>query len=681
MNMINEALLNPGSIAVIGASKSLEKPGGRLVLNLLEGGYTGKIYPVNPKESEIQGLKVYNLLSDLPETELAIIALAAADCVQAVQLLATTKTTKAFIIISAGFSEMGEEGKKLENSLKELAKDYKLTIIGPNCIGVMNSSYKAIFVSPLPPVIEGGVDFVSASGALAVFLFELAAKYGMRFGSVYTVGNSVDNGVEEILEYWNENFIPGRSGLVKMVYVEQIRKPVKFFSQINQLRQRGCHVLVLKPGDSEAGARAALSHTGSFAGDAQAFGWLIQKAGAIRCYSRLELVYLANILTQRELKGKNLAVITHAGGPGVMLTDQLQKSGLLVPEIESASQTRLLSLLNAGSSAKNPIDMLATANRTQLSAVVSFCDNYKSFDGAVVIYGKTGMEDLFETYRELHKSISQSQKPVYCVLPAEYSGREETECFVSLGNSIFCDEVLFAQCLEKVIHEPSSNNPEPITVEIVNKRNLKLKTLDEVEVWERLKWGGIPKVKTCIVRSPDDISSLDTFTYPVAAKVMGILHKTEVGGVVLNIADLGQLRSAVIHLLKIDGSQGVQVQEMLTGTELYLGGKKHPGTGYSVHFGLGGIFIELMRDVASTLAPVNFEEAFELLSGLRANKIFDGFRGLPPVDKAQFARLITDFSQLFAKYPDIAEIDINPLIASPEQIVAVDARIIVEIPE
>jgi len=676
--MFNKALIQPESIAIVGASNNPGKPGSRLIMNLIEGGYKGMIYPVNPYERQIHGLRCYNALDMLPTTDLAILALPAAQCVEAVEELTLTNATRAFIIISAGFAETGEEGLVLENRLKGLAEEHSLALIGPNCIGILNATYRAIFVASLPTIKEGGVDFVSASGALAVFIFEVAAKQGVQFGSVYSVGNSVTIGIEEVLQYWEESFVPGQSGRVKLVYTEQIRKPALFFNSIHSLRRKGCQVVVLKPGDSEAGVRAALSHTGSLAGDKEASNYLIQKAGAIRCYSREELVYLAGILSQSELKGKNLAIITHAGGPAVMLADQLQQEGFQVPEIDADSQKQMLTKLHPGSSAINPVDILATANREQLAFSVTLCGKLRYIDGIIVIYGKTGLEDLYKTYTLLDETIRKCKKPVYAVLPSVYSGREEIEFFTGLGQVAYADEVLLAKCLGKVYPAPGIFKPEiylPPAGEM--KKPAKL-VLGEAEVMERLKSAGIPHVTTWLIQHKHDLDILKDIHFPVVAKVMGVLHKTEYDGVILNINGKEELFQSYKKLMEIRGATGILIQEMLSGMELYLGGKKHAGIGYSVHAGLGGIFIELVKESVSTLAPVSYPEALQLLSTLKAQQIFAGFRNRAAVDKNAFARLLVTFSHIFLKYPDIAEIDLNPLIASGKRIIAVDARIIVD---
>lgn len=676
--MINNYLINPKSIAVIGASNSLEKPGGGLVKNLISEGFMGEIYPVNPKENEIQGLKAYNALNELPTCDMGILAIAAQHCVETVKYLALKKNTKAFIIISAGFSEMGAEGQALEKELKTLAIDNDLAIIGPNCIGVTNINYKAIFVSPPPAIAEDGVDFVSASGALAVFLFETAAMHGLKFGDVYTVGNSVSIGVEEVLAHWDYNYSPRQSSPVKLVYVEQIRKPDLFFKHIHSLREKGCQVIVSKPGDSDAGARAALSHTGALAGDTEAIDMLIRKAGAIRCYSREELIYAASILSMPPLKGNRIAIITHAGGPAVMTTDCLQGNGFDVPELDEQTQETLLHLLHPGSSAANPVDMLATANREQLVQTIEICSQLSYIDGIIVIYGKTGMEDLDLTYSHLSESIKSLEIPVYTVMPSVNSAKSEISNFIKSGLPGFFDEVVLAKTLGKIKNAPPIFSNELYIPTVDNDINTptEAKALNEEETYERLKWAGIPHSHTEFIYCSEDLSLCDNLNYPVAAKVLGILHKTEVNGVVLNINNKEELKHAFDKLSDIPGSKGMLVQEMLKSTELYLGAKMHDNLGYSVHVGVGGIFVELIKDVESQLAPLNKDEAIHILKKLKSQQLFNGFRNMKPVSISSFAMLVSNFSKIFLQYPDIREIDLNPLMAIGETIVAVDARII-----
>ncbi|HRS54242.1 MAG TPA: CoA-binding protein, partial [Bacteroidales bacterium] len=307
--------------------------GGKVLKNLIDNNYKGALYVVNIKEKEVQGLKSYSNVDELPQTDLAIIAIASRFVLEAVTILANKKRTKAFIILSAGFSEESEEGKKLEKQIVEVINKVNGCLIGPNCIGVLNSNYAGVFTTPIPKLHTKGCDFISGSGATAVFIMEAGIPNGLTFANVFSVGNSAQLGVEDILEYMDNTFDPNTSSNVKLLYIENIRNPHKLLKHASNLIKKGCRIAAIKAGSSEAGSRAASSHTGAMATPDIAIDALLRKAGIVRCYSREELTTVAAIFMHPELKGKNIAIITHAGGPAVMLTDALSKGGLNVPHI------------------------------------------------------------------------------------------------------------------------------------------------------------------------------------------------------------------------------------------------------------------------------------------------------------------------------------------------------------
>ena len=277
------------------------------------------------------------------------------------------KKTKAFIIISAGFSEAGSDGQKLEHEIAEIIDKSGGCLIGPNCIGVITQSYQGVFTSPVPKLNARGCDFVSGSGATAVFIFESAMPKGLNFSSVYSVGNSAQTGVEEVLEYWDNTYEPGISSPIKLIYVESIRNPDKLLHHASSLIRKGCRIAAIKAGTTEAGSRAASSHTGAMASSDSAVEALFRKAGIVRCSGRDELTTVASVFFHKTLKGKNIAIITHAGGPAVMLTDALSAGGMNIPKITGKSHDDLLAMMNPGASAINPIDMIATATTISLT--------------------------------------------------------------------------------------------------------------------------------------------------------------------------------------------------------------------------------------------------------------------------------------------------------------------------
>ena len=323
--MVNRELICPQSIVVVGGSNNVHKPGGRLVRNLLDGKYKGSLYVVNAKETDVQGLKSYHSVQDIPETEMAILSIPSKACVEVVDVLAHQKNVKAFIIISAGFGEETKEGGQLEDQILHTINEVGASLIGPNCIGLMNIHFHGVFTQPIPEFHPDGVDFISSSGGTALFIIESALSKGLRFSSVWSVGNSKQLGVEDILEYMDRNFNAATDSKIKMLYIEQIKDPDKLLYHASSLIRKGCKITAIKAGSTESGKRAASSHTGAIASSDSAVEALFRKAGIVRCYSREELTTVASIFTLKEVKGKNCAIVTHAGGPAVMLADALSK--------------------------------------------------------------------------------------------------------------------------------------------------------------------------------------------------------------------------------------------------------------------------------------------------------------------------------------------------------------------
>src|SRR5574344_643454 len=362
--MINKELLHPESIVVIGASENTHKPGGAIVRNLVNGGYKGELRLVNPKEKVIQGIEVYNNATDIPATQMAILVIPAKLCPDVVELLASTKNTKAFIIISAGFGEETHEGLLLEEQILDTCNKYSAALIGPNCIGLLNVWHHSVFTQPIPNLNPKGVDFISSSGATAVFILESAVIKGLPFNSAWSVGNGKQIGVEDVLQYMDDNFDGEKDSKVKLLYIENIKDPDKLLYHASSLIRKGCRIAAIKSGTSESGSRAASSHTGAIATSDSAVEALFRKAGIVRCFSREELTTVGCIfsclppLSTPELN--RFAIVTHAGGPGVMLTDALSKGGMQIPPFQGEKAEELKSKLFPGASVANPIDILAT---------------------------------------------------------------------------------------------------------------------------------------------------------------------------------------------------------------------------------------------------------------------------------------------------------------------------------
>jgi acetyltransferase len=381
--MINKKLIDPGSIVVVGGSDDISKPGGKVLKNILTGNFPGSLFVVNPKSDLVQGVKSFRDISLLPPTDLAILAIPANLCLRAIEILAGEKNTKAFIIISAGFGEESHEGKQLEMEIVKVIESYGGCLIGPNCIGFLNYNFNGIFTTPIPKLSSTGIDLISGSGATAVFIMESVIPNGLTFSSVWSVGNSAQVGVEDVLEFLDNTYDKEKSSAVKLLYIESIEKPAKLLKHASSLISKGCRIAAIKAGSSEAGSRAASSHTGALASSDMAVEALFRKAGIVRCYSRSELAAVASVFMQPALKGKKIGIITHAGGPAVMLTDTLIKGGLEVPRVSGRKAESLLAKLFPGSSVSNPFDFLATGTAEQLGHIIDACESdFNNIDAA-----------------------------------------------------------------------------------------------------------------------------------------------------------------------------------------------------------------------------------------------------------------------------------------------------------
>ena len=684
--MINQQLINPSQIVVVGGSDDISKPGGKIIKNIVDNGFKGELFVVNPKKEFVQGIRSFKSVDELPEgIDLAVLAIAARYCPDAVEKLAK-KNTKAFVIISAGFSEENEEGAAFEKRIVEAVNSVNGSLIGPNCIGVMTVNHSSVFTTPVPPLHPSGADFISGSGATAVFIIEAGMKKGLRFNSVFSVGNSAQNGVEDVLEYLDETFDPEKSSKIKLLYLESVRKPEKLLKHAISLIRKGCRIAAIKAGKTEAGSRAATSHTGALAGSDTAVDALFRKAGIVRCYGREELADVAAVLMTKELKGKNLAIITHAGGPAVMLTDTLTEGGFNVPEITGPKADELLDKLYPGSSVSNPIDFLATGTADQMDAILKACENdFDHIDGMVVIFGSPGLFSVKDAYDVLHKNIRNSTKPVYPVMPSVINAAKEMEYFINKGNICFTDEVHFGHALIKVHEVAAPSVPNEVTVPVKNEIIRKtIETnhtgyLDPDSVNALLEAAGIPTVKEKVFVNISGLTAWARETgYPVVMKVVGPLHKSDVGGVSTDIKNDETLLKEFYRMMKIEGARGVLLQPMIKGQELFLGAKHEPGFGHLIMCGLGGIFVEVLKDVSSALAPVTHTEALGMICDLKGYGLFKGMRGKKGISEDAFAEIMVRLSALLQNAPEIKEIDINPLLGTEDKIVAVDARIRIE---
>ncbi len=681
--MIHQALLNPKSIVVVGGSNDVQKPGGAVLRNLIDGNFRGKLYVTNLKEVEVQGIRSVHDPAMLPCVDLAIMAIAAKYIPATVELLAHTKETRGFIILSAGFSEESAEGRILEKEIVDTINAVGGSLIGPNCIGVLTPAYHGVFTQPIPTLDPRGCDFISGSGATAVFIMEAGIPKGLTFSQVFSVGNSAQLGVEEILAHLDESFDPHTSSRIKLLYIETISKPQMLLKHAASLIRKGCRIAAIKAGSSEAGSRAASSHTGALASPDVAVDALFRKAGIVRCYGREDLISVASVFTFPELRGENMAIITHAGGPAVMLTDALSNAGMQVPHIDGPDSRELLSQLFPGSSVANPIDFLATGTAQQLGTIIDYTDQkFDNIDGMAVIFGTPGLTPVFDVYDLLDQRMKSARKPVYPILPSGLTAHKEVKEFIRKGNAFFPDEVLFGNALARVYHAsgPAPTDPELPAVDLEKIRDIIDNSSDgyisPAAIQGLMDACGIPRAGEAVVTTVDDaIKSASKLGFPVVMKVVGPIHKSDVGGVALNVKDAEGVAREFNRMIGIKDTTAILIQPMLSGVELFIGAKFEPSFGHLILCGLGGIFIEVLKDVAAGLSPLSREEAIAMIRSLKSYKIIEGVRGQEGVNEELFADVMQRLSALLIAAPEIIELDFNPLLGKMDRVVAVDARI------
>jgi acetyltransferase len=681
--MINQSLLSPKSIVIIGGSNDVRKPGGKVLKNIIDGSFKGELFVVNQKETKVQGIACLASVDQLGQVDLAIISIPARYCPAIISSLVANCDTRAFIVLSAGFGEADEQGKKWEEEIVETVNSVNGCLIGPNCIGVLNTNYNGVFTTPIPPLDPRGCDLISSSGATAVFLLEAGIPLGLKFSSVWSVGNSAQIGVEDVLEYMDLNHDPASDSCIKLLYLESVTKPQKLLKHASSLIQKGVRIAAIKAGSTEAGSRAAASHTGALTSSDMVIRALFRKAGIVYCSSREELLSVASVFNYKELKGKNIAVITHAGGSAVMLTDSLSAGGLNVPAIEGPDAEKLMSFLHAGSSINNPIDFLATGTAEQLGIIIDYCEHkFAHIDAMVVVFGSPGLFDVANVYDVLSEKLEVCSKPIYPVLPSLINARREIREFLGTGHINFPDEVILGRALVAIYNTPAPQKPYESEYTVDRERIRKVIDsasdgfLSATEIAVLLDGAGISRVREQTITSLSEIEQMRPSTnFPVVMKVIGPVHKTDVGGVILNVNSIRGMKTQFEKLMQIDDATGVLIQPMIAGRELFIGVQRESNFGHLVLCGLGGIFIEVLNDFSSCLTPVAEPEADAMIKHLKGYKVIQGVRGKEGVNEHLFSEIIQRVSALVSVAPEIVEMDINPLMGSMENIVAVDTRV------
>ena len=697
-----DAMFSPASVAVIGATS---RPGtvGRTVLeNLLRDTFRGKVFAVNAKHEEVLGRKAYKSIRDVPQpVDLAVIATPAATVTQIIAECVEARARSA-VVISAGFKERGEEGAALEQQIKEQLQRSSLRLIGPNCLGIMNPSIGLNATFAKDPPQAGNVAFLSQSGALLSAILDWSHREQVGFSTIVSTGSMLDVGWGDLIYYFGDD--PHTKSI--LLYMESVGDARSFLSAAREVALTK-PIIVIKAGCSEAASRAAASHTGALTGSDEVLDAAFRRSGVLRVHNIADLFYMAEVLgRQPRPKGPRLTILTNAGGPGVLATDSLVANGGELAELSPESLHRLNEFLPAHWSHNNPIDVLGDADPERYAHALEIASQDPNSDGLLVILAPQGMTDPLHIAERLKPYAKEYGKPMLASWMGGNSIAEGEAALNSAGIPTFLFPDTAARAftymwrytynLRGLYETPAlSENSElddasrkQVEQIINNARNRGRVLLSELESKQLLSLYGIPTVETRVASTEDEAAKIASdLGFPVVLKVFSetITHKTDVGGVKLNLQGEAAVRSAyraiessVAEKAGLDQFSGVTVQPMvkLDGYELILGSSVDQQFGPVILFGSGGQLVEVYRDRALALPPLNTTLAQRMMEQTKIFTALKGVRGRKPVNMPALEHLLVRFSQLVLEQRCIAEIDINPLLASPERLLALDARIV-----
>jgi acetyl coenzyme A synthetase (ADP forming)-like protein len=709
-----DAVFRPRSIAVIGASRERGSVGAEIFHNLLEHGFQGAVYPVNPKADVVQSVRAYPTIEQVPgEVDLAIVvvpALRVNDIVEA----CGRKGVRAAVVISAGFKETGAEGRERERRLVELARRYDMRIVGPNCLGVLNTEpavrMDATFAPTFPP--PGPVAFSSQSGALGLAILEFAAKLGIGISHFISVGNKADVSGNDLIEYWEQD----AGTRIVLLYLESFGNPRRF---LEIARRVGRHkpIVAVKSGRTRAGMRAASSHTGSLAGADTAVSALCEQAGVIRTDTIEELFDVAMLLANQPVpRGSRVGIVTNAGGPGIMASDACETHGLEIVTLEDVTVSALRGFLPAEASTRNPVDMIASATPESFEKAVRLVANDPNVDALLVLYVPPIVTRPLEVAQAI---VRGNEAAIADAAAAGRSPKPVLSCF--LGSHGVPEGLRSLQAA----HIPSYGFPESAAIALARAvrygrwretpegRERRFDDVDATAARKAMTAGSkngetesrwlapeavralleayrIASPPTVLATVPEAaVRAAEKVGYPVALKLASstITHKSDVGGVVLDVRDEDEVRRAfedMARRLEEHGHRGemagVVVQPMIRGgAEAVIGMTRDPMFGPLLMFGLGGTQVELLNDVVFRVHPLSDRDAAEMVRGIKGRALFDGYRGAPPSDVEALQEILLRISQMVGDHPEIVEMDLNPVSVRErgQGCIVLDARIAV----
>jgi acetyltransferase len=694
-----DPIFSPRSVALVGASERAGSVGRNVLWNLLSSPFGGTLYPVNPKRPNVLGIKSYSSLADLPEIPDLVVVTTPAESVPTLMKEAVDLGIPGGIVISAGFKEIGPRGKQLEDEIMQTIRG-RMRIIGPNCLGVMNplKGLNATFASTIAR--PGNVAFISQSGALCTAVLDWSIKENVGFSSFVSIGSMLDVNWGDLIDYFGND--PRTQSII--IYMESIGDARAFLSAAREVSLTK-PIIVIKAGRTAEAAKAAASHTGSLTGSDDVLDAAFRRVGVLRVNSIADIFYMSEVLAkQPRPRGNRLAIVTNAGGPGVLATDALIQGGGELAEVSSETMEALNKILPAAWSHNNPLDILGDAEPERYAKSLEIAAKDPSIDGLLVIMTPQGMTNPTQIAEHLKPYAKGLGKPVL----ASWMG----------GNTVAAGEEILNQCgipsfafpdtavrafnymwkyaynLKGIYETPvlGASGTEPDRekakgiVDAVKKSGRTI--LTEYESKKLLEAYGIPTTTTEIaVTEADAVKWAEKIGFPVVLKLysLTITHKTDVGGVILNLRDgdavrkaFNQIKTAVTEKVGAEHFQGVTVQPMakLDGYEIILGASIDPQFGPVLLFGTGGQLVEVFKDKALALPPLNTTLARRMMEQTKIYKALKGVRGRKPVDLAAVEELLVRFSELVVENPWIKEVDINPLLASPERLLALDARVV-----
>lgn len=698
-----QPIFNPRSVAVIGASRETGTVGYAVMDNLINAGFTGVVYPVNPKARAIRGVRAYPSILDITDEVDMAVVIVPAKAVPGVMQQLGEKGVKGAVVISAGFKETGAAGAALEDEAKAIAHAHGIAMVGPNCLGVINTDpalrLNASFAIGTPA--GGNIAFISQSGALATAVLDYAKGQDFGFSKVVSLGNKADVNENDFLYYlWHDP-----ATRVILLYLEDLADGREFIKLTREMTGEGENrkpILAVKSGRTPQGAKAVSSHTGSLAGSDEVYEAVFMQGGVLRVETVQDLFQYATAFANQPLpRGRRVAIVTNAGGPGIMTTDAVIRRGLQMATLSDSTKEMLTATLPAAASVGNPVDVLGDAHEDRYRQAIEAVMDDPNVDGVIVVLTPQAMTKVAETANAVVEADEKSDKTILATFMGVVDVSEGVDILRAhdVPTYAFPEDAVraysaMARYTDWVSRPRTQIRHYPVDKDAVTRMLVEaprehgfIPTPTAFQVMEAY---GIPVVPWGIAHNADEaVKVASRIGYPVVLKIMSpdIIHKFDVGGIQLNLGSAEEVRLAYENMMRSIAEkqpdarlEGVFVQRMIRGgREILLGMKQDPQFGPVLVFGLGGIYVETLKDVTFRVAPVREYTGHHMIQTIRTYKLLQGVRGEPPVDEDALADAILRLSQLSVEQPRIAELDINPMLAMPigEGAYAADVRIAV----